>query len=402
MPQLLQQPVDRLEVLSVQGGNLKAIPFQVDEVLPDGSFALPDGPASQANATPGILGRDDQVVMMLFDLGQRCADPCSLPAGALEIEITDPLTGMPHYAYIAAVRQPQLSSTRYVTFDPKLKRVETERYRLGFTRWYPTDLALQSRMHQGTPNLIHQFEVRICGRIFHLLPLRLENRDIENHLLAYRVGPIRAILLLSNSVRLAFGIHAPPVRTYELFYRNYVDTPVTVRLPWLPRLFFSNLQARLYLGFRNELSSYHLLCSGMQGPPVEITHLEVQLPSKGAGWIPKANWIALYGHGRLLLQTFMPTAELSVLRTQLYFRRGPGPEATPGGGVAVGTLLTGWEELAGGTHHLDIVLADLPSIYSPSQFLRELAFTPVVRLHPAPRLPRPDVGATPAGHGNQR
>jgi hypothetical protein len=402
MPQLLGQSIDHLEVLSVQGGALKAIPFQVDKVLPDGSFALPDGPGPQADDTSGILDRDDQVVMMLFDLGRRCSSMCSLPAGALEIEVTDQLAGVQRYAYIAAVRQPQLSSVRYVTFDPRLKRVETERYRLGFTSWYPTDLALQSRMHQGTPNLIRQFEVWAFARIFHLFPLRLENRDIENRLLAFRVGPIRAILLLSNSARLASGIHAPSVRTYELFYRNHVDTPVTVRLPWLPRLFFSDAQVRFYLEFRSELSGYYLLCSGMQGPPVEVARLEVQLPSKGPRRIPEANWIALYGHGHLLLQTLLPTAELSVLRTQLYFRRGLGPEAAPGGSVAIGTLLTGWEELAGGTHHLDTVLADLPESYSPSQFLRELAFAPAVRLHPAPWRPWSEVNPTPAGHGNQR
>jgi hypothetical protein len=388
MPQLLGQPIDRLEVLSVRDGILQAIPFQVDEVLPDGNFALPDGPEPQADDTHGTLDRSDQVVMMLFDLGQRCSDLCSLPAGALEIEVTDPPTGVQHYAYIAAVRQPQLSSVRYVTFDPKIERVETERYRLGFTRWYPTDFALQSRMHQGTPNLIHQFEIRVSGHIFHLFLLYLENRNIENHLLAYRVGPIRAILLLSNSIRLAFRMHAPRMKTYELLYRNYVDTPVTVRLPWLPGLFLSDLQVRLYLEFRNELSSYRLLYSGMQGPPVQAAHLEVPLPSKGAGRSPEANWIALYGHGRLLLQTFMPAAELSVLKKQLYFRRGSRPEAGPGGGVAVGTIITGWEELAGGTHHLDTVLADLPGSYSPNQFLRELALAPVVKLHPAPQ-PRP-------------
>jgi hypothetical protein len=401
MPQLLGQPIDRLEVLSVRDGILQAIPFQVDEVLPDGNFALPDGPESQADDTPGTLDRNDQLVMMLFDLGQRCSDLCSLPAGDLEIEVTDPPTGGQRYAYIAAVRQPHLSSVRYVTFDPKLKRVETARYRLGFTRWYPTDFALQSRMHQGTPNLIRQFQVRVFGRIFHLFPLRLENRDIENHLLAYRVGPVRAILLLSNSVKLAYGLHAPRVRTYELFYRNYVDTPVTVRLPWLPGLFLSDLQVRLYLEFRNELSSYHLLCSGMQGPPVEVAHLEVPLPSMGAGRSPEANWLALYGHGRLLLQTFKPAAELSVLKKQLYFRPGSWPEAGPGDGVAAGTLITGWEELAGGTHHLDTVLADLPGSYSPNQFLRELALAPVVKLHPVPQSRRVEVNPTPAGPGNQ-
>jgi hypothetical protein len=386
MPQLLGQPIDHLEVLSVQGGALKAIPFQVDEVLPDGSFVLPSRPQTQASQSSGILGPDDQTVMMLFDLGERCSDPCSPPAGALEIAVSDPL-GMQRYAYIAAARQPQLSSTRYVAFDPRLGRVETERYRVGFTRWFPTDFALQDRLYQGAPSLIRQFEIRVSGYIFHLLPLRIENRDIENHLLAYRVGPIRVILLLSNSVRLAFGLHAPRVRTSELFYRNYVDTPVAVRLPWLPRLFFSDLHVWLYLDFRDELSSYRLLCSGMPGPLVEVARLSAELPSNGAGGGPEANWIALYGDGRLLVQTFLPAPELSALKKQLYFRREPWSQAASGDGAAIGTLLTGWEDLAGGAYHLHTVLVDLPGSYQLSQFLREIAVAPTVRLHPVSSRP---------------
>jgi hypothetical protein len=387
MPQLLGQPIDHLEVLSVQGGALKAIPFQVDEVLPDGSFVLPAGPQSEASQSSGILSRDDQAVMMLFDLGERCSDPCSPPAGALEIAVTDPL-GMQRYAYIAAARQPQLSSVRYVAFDPTLERVETERYRVGFTRWFPTDFALQDRPHQGAPSLIRQFEIRVSGYIFHVLPLQIGNRDIENQLVGYRVGPVRVILLLSNSVKLAFGLHAPRVRTSELFYRNYVDTPVAVRMPWLPRLFFSDLQVRLYLDFRDELSSYRLLCSGMPGAPVEVARLSAELPFKGAGGVAEANWIALYGDGRLLMQTFLPAPELSVLKKQLYFRREPWSQAAPGDGAAIGTRITGWEDLAGGTYHLHTVLVDLPASYRLSQFLQELEVAPIVTLHPASSRPQ--------------
>jgi hypothetical protein len=44
MPQFLGSAESHLEVLALHDGHLTPIPFQVDEVLPDGRYALPDGP----------------------------------------------------------------------------------------------------------------------------------------------------------------------------------------------------------------------------------------------------------------------------------------------------------------------------------------------------------------------
>ncbi|MFZ1119482.1 MAG: hypothetical protein WAN81_04545, partial [Candidatus Binataceae bacterium] len=71
MPQLVGNPESHLEMLALHDGRLAPIPFQVDEVLPDGRYALSDGPAPLADDSPGILDRDDEIAMMLSDLGDR-------------------------------------------------------------------------------------------------------------------------------------------------------------------------------------------------------------------------------------------------------------------------------------------------------------------------------------------
>ena len=82
MPQLLGSPESHLEVLALHDGRLAPIPFQVDEVLPDGRYALPDGPEPLADDSPGILDRDDEIAMMLSDLGDRASPaPRELPRG---------------------------------------------------------------------------------------------------------------------------------------------------------------------------------------------------------------------------------------------------------------------------------------------------------------------------------
>jgi len=52
-----------------------------------GRYALPDGPEPLSRDSPGILDRDDEVTMMLADLGDRASSlPHKLPPDALEIE----------------------------------------------------------------------------------------------------------------------------------------------------------------------------------------------------------------------------------------------------------------------------------------------------------------------------
>jgi len=105
--------------------HLTPIPFQVDEVLPDGRYALADGPEPLADDSPGILDRDDEIAMMLSDLGDRAPPQApELPSDALEIETLDSASGARRYAYVAAVASPRLSSVSYVSYDSADSRIE--------------------------------------------------------------------------------------------------------------------------------------------------------------------------------------------------------------------------------------------------------------------------------------
>ena len=118
-------PESHLEVLAQHDGRLAPIPFQVDEVLPDGRYALPDGPEPLSSDSPGILDRDDEIAMMLSDFGDRASSPPrELPPDALEIETVDAASGAHRYAYIAAVPSPRLSPASYVSYDPARSTIE--------------------------------------------------------------------------------------------------------------------------------------------------------------------------------------------------------------------------------------------------------------------------------------
>jgi hypothetical protein len=385
-PALLGTRIDRLEVFAAHGGKLAPIPFQVDEVLPDGSYVLPDGPAPNRAEHPGILVNEDEIVMMMGDLGERALGNPRMPPGAQEIEVDDPLGGAPRYAYLAGVDAPVRSPIRYIEYASGRDVIETDHYRISFTHEFPTDFAIQERMHSGAPNLIDRFKVRVRARVLGFFRFTLDEDDVHNRLLAWRAGPIRVIRRLSHSADLIFGIRSPQVMSANSFYRDYIDNPFKLHFPWVPRLLFGDIHLRIDLDF-TRLDGYRLLWSGMKGPPLAIGDGAGERKLAAEDPPPRVTWIAFEGRGRVIVQTLAPNNDLSLLDRRLYFRDDPRvpdpPERVRGEHPGIGYVLTGWEGLSRGTHALDSLLVDAPADYDPDVLLEELRTPPVARVSPA-------------------
>ncbi|MGH7917227.1 MAG: hypothetical protein ACREQE_07140, partial [Candidatus Binataceae bacterium] len=223
LPQLLGARENRFEMLAAHSGKLAPIPFQVDEVLPDGRYVLPHGKAPVKDDSPGIFDRDDQVVVMLSDFGTRAQS--GLPKGALEIQVADPLGGPDRYAYIAAVDKPERSAVRYIQYDPASDTIRSSYYRIGMTGGWPTDFALQHGLEQDPPNLIDRFKVRTTARILGLFSYRMNENDVRSTLLGWKVGPVRMIRRERHSVNILLGVHSPGVHSQVFLYRNFMENP---------------------------------------------------------------------------------------------------------------------------------------------------------------------------------
>lgn len=385
LSQLIGSDISKLEVLAVHDGRLVPIPFQVDKRNRDGQYALPYGPEPTAADNPGILDASDEVSMMIADLGPRldASAGYSLPYDALEIDLHDPLGGPERYAYIAAADNPIRTSKRYVVYDSKRDQIETDSYRLGFTNDFPTDYAPQNRIGQGGPSIIDRFKVRVRAVVLRIFPFHLNENDVNNNLLGWKAGPIRVIRRLSHSVRLILGIHSPEVTNVDLFYRNFGENPFKVYFPWVPRLLFGNIHVRLDLDFR-DLSGYRLSYSGMNGPPIAVGDARAEQQLEGNP--PRVRWVAISGHGHLIIQTFIPTPDLALLKFRLYYHNSPlsphEPESLKGESPGIGYLVSGWDNISSGTHRLTPILLNTSANYDPRILLAELHTAPVVFVRP--------------------
>lgn len=370
----------------MRAGKLVPIPFQVDERLPDGRFALPDGPHPIADDSPGMLDRDDELLMMISDLGDRASSGslASRP-NAIELALADPLGGAPRYAYLAAVDNPRRSPLEYLDLDPREDRIETDNFRIGFTRELPTDFAVQTGRRSGASNLLDRSKLRVTARVLKFFRFTMNEDDLENHLLAWHAGPIRVIRSLSHSVNVILGIHSPQVASLNLVYRDFVENPYDVHFSWVPHLLFDDVSVRIGLDF-TDLAGYLLSWSGMRGLPITIGDAAAKHSIESLDPRAQVEWIASRGNGHTIIQTFAPNPDFAVLRRELYFRDDPvnpaPPERVPGEHPGIGYLVSGWENLSRGKHVLDSLLMVAPEDYNPEILVNELAAAPTFTVAP--------------------
>lgn len=381
-PALCGVAANRLEVIAIHGGAPGPIPFQVDEVLADGRYALPSGPRPTPERSPDVLDSRDEIVMMVSDFGDRATEPAALASGAFEIELHDPLGGPDRYAYLAAADHPRINPAKYVEYEPARDVIETEHYRLGLRNGIPIDYAVQSRMHSAAPNVLDRFKIRVSARVLKLFNFRVNEDAVENGLLAWRAGPIRIIRRLSHSVHVILGIRAPQVTNSDFFYRDSVENPFRIRFPWVPRLLFGDIRVRMDLDF-TDLDGYALAWSGTSGAPLPIAQAAASLK----GEPPHAEWIALNGAGRVVIQMIAPASDLALLDRRLYFHDDPAtpdpPERVRGEHPGIGYAITGWENLSAGEHRLTSMLLTAEDRYDAGVLMREYQRPPAITVRPA-------------------
>jgi hypothetical protein len=131
-----------------------------------------------------------------------------------------------------------------------------------------------------------------------------------------------------------------------------------------------------------DLRGYALLASSLD-QPLEIGQSTAALIDDRP-----AQWLALRGHGRLMLQTFAPSPDLDLIERELYYR--PEPCQAGAGGcsaiaAAVGLQTDGWQRLAGGPHRFNPLLISVPEDYGARRAIEETSVAPVVTVRAAKR-----------------
>ena len=126
LPNIVGQAISDFSVMSVRGGKLIPVPFQIDEYDVNG-FVYLEG-EGDLDGTRGIIDNNDEIVMMYRDTGTKKYDPSSMDVdGKVLKELSFTKDGMSRYAYLVKGSS-QRNPNHYVNYDLETSTAETVFY----------------------------------------------------------------------------------------------------------------------------------------------------------------------------------------------------------------------------------------------------------------------------------
>ncbi len=255
LPSLLQIPIGRIRLFAWKASRLAPIPFQIDRRDGDGRYWIPRNDAERHEEEVLPFGRDDECVFMAADLGRQGdpsfgADP---HAAATQIELTDPHSGRKGWVYALVFDEtpPPQAAQDLVIYDPGADAIESNTYRIAFSREKPF---LVDRLYwrvAGTvgfsPNLADTMKVRHTGKLFHQFDFARTEYDCHSSLLGVKDGPVRVIRSTSNRVRIILKLKSPTIRIDYIAYPSAFFMDTDIRIPFRIGTFFSDVKTLMTL-----------------------------------------------------------------------------------------------------------------------------------------------------------
>jgi len=262
LPGWAGKPLDGLRLYACRLGRFVPVPYQFDEITPDGEKVLPDG-GPEANPEDGnrALDPQDELLFMAHDLGDRVRpqDWVSGLGAAQEIEVRDPLTGGKGWCYLLWFPgdAPDPSPLDYAAFNDRLNQhygfylFEQGQFKRGGNNLYRQVFNQKWKLpdHAGGTfeNFIDRLKFRTRVRLFFgSVKLTTTEDDVTGDTLAVRDGPVRCNRRCWGRVRLPLGFKTPRIVSDIIGYDTLFVCPVVLSIPINPGLVLTDLT--LYSG----------------------------------------------------------------------------------------------------------------------------------------------------------
>jgi hypothetical protein len=237
VPFLLGKPVDRLRCIDHRGN---AIPFQIDEILPDESFVCPFG--KEPNAGNGVLDSADEIVFLWEDADtiDTLERPAFTPNDTLKskMSITDRVsiehTSEKRFVYCVDDSSIPLSNIRYINYDEKTETISTPYYRstFGRDRFHFVNAGVKDFSSDRFFDLANELRIKIrFHALWGLIPISYSENSIVCIVKRFKAGPIRMIRRGDFYLNLGFWIKGSHAAVNQFCYPDLVSVPVHVHLP---------------------------------------------------------------------------------------------------------------------------------------------------------------------------
>ena len=260
VPSLIGTPVDRLALFVLKNDAFVQIPFQVDEKTPQGEYAFSTWLVKKKLTDDGLLDANDELSLMAMDLG-KTSEEVAWPEKAIrcvKIEATDPAKGVKAGAYLFAFSdQAPKCEKDYVSFRAGENKIESDIYLLGYDPKAPVsinELRVKPQAGGSNANIADRMKIRIkATTLGKVIKLDRTEEDFNVAPVAYTDGPVRIVSKTRAWQTLFWNIPAPSSYVTSYYYRNQVQFPVTIDVPFDVSFFFKQVSMRVSVDSRPDV-----------------------------------------------------------------------------------------------------------------------------------------------------
>lgn len=358
LPALLGEPLEKIRLLHYRDQHLSPITLQIDQRDSDGRYRLdampgPDGPVRR-------LGPDDEIVFRMADRSER-RPPADMDTDTAltGIEVKDGDSGQTGWVYIGLSddsADPAPAGNR-ISYETTTDSVETDRYRIGFSRQYPfiiDSFHWPIAAQEWSRNVLDTMKIRHQGKMFGLIPFRRTTKDYSSRLVQVKTGPLRIIRRTENHVRILWKLKTPAL------YVDYVMMPdsfvmdTIVDIPFNIGLFLRDVETLTTVDWRNDpaLPALTIRSPGIASSLVVDGQMSEQESRFNTVKGTRLSVFSEYGSVSLSLEIpdDFPIQPWLYLNDRLDVP--DRPESQPGQFGNVGYRTTGWEKIDNEVHHL--------------------------------------------------
>jgi hypothetical protein len=251
LPALIGTAISEISLYKATASGLLPISYQIDSRDEDNRYLLDTENPSADKSDDVVFDANDELVLLARDFAHQ------LDAGSeyrnqdnlIEIQFVDSLSGRNGWVYFIRNTNRTTNDTpaldKHISYDADLDMVETDIYRIGFSKAVPF---LIDRLRWGiqnsrwSPNTIDTMKIQHRGKMLGLFQFKRTADDYHSKLVVVKTGPLRIIRRTENKVRLFWKLKSPKV------YIDYVMEPdgfvmdTIIDIPFKIGLFFSGLE----------------------------------------------------------------------------------------------------------------------------------------------------------------
>ena len=237
VPFLLGKPIEALRCVDQRGN---AIPFQIDEILPDDDYVCPSG--KEPNTGNGVLDSADEIVFLWEDAdtldslieNDRNGEPQSSGKLISNNRIAIAHSTQTRYVYLVNDPSIPLSTVRYLSYDEKNETIATPYFRATFERdrFHFVKAGVKDFSNDTYFDIANELRIKICFyALWGLIPITYSEDDIVCLVKRYKAGPLRLIKRGDFYLKIGFWMKACRAAVNQICYPDMVRVPVYVHLP---------------------------------------------------------------------------------------------------------------------------------------------------------------------------